>query len=281
MFVVVVRAGSVNGAGRALRLSPSQVSKALSRLERTLGRRLVARSTRGVELSDDGRRLAPRFIELLDHVRRLESPSDHPEFVIAAPSFFWTAVLPSLRPLLRRVRIYSIEIRSSAMPALAGRPLFDAAFCVGEQRWPSSWVQVQAGFVRRALFATPNKARELGLSMTRESLRKEHFVGRLEDDWAQLVPAPDGCPLSDRDRTFGHRTQTASLALEIARLSDQLVFAPLLAAGPYLRRRSLVEIRVPGLQVREPLYVACQQDRVGSSIQRALVSAARAALANE
>jgi DNA-binding transcriptional LysR family regulator len=278
-FVQVMRAGSVNGAARGLTVGASQVSKALARLERHLGLSLFIRSARGVELTEDGRRVAPRLIDLVARAQRLKSPARRSALIVASPSFLWLVVAPRIASLLRRIRVHAVETSSTTMTAFASQPSFDVALAVGEERWPDSWVKRRAGVVRRALFATPAKARLLGKRVHAEALSRELFVGRFVSDHGQLVPSPDGCPMPARDRRFGHRAQTVAMALELAGLSDQLVFAPEIAARPFVKRRSLVQLQVEGWNVRDPLYVVCHQDRVEASVQRAFASAAEAALA--
>jgi DNA-binding transcriptional LysR family regulator len=53
-FVAVEEAGSISEAARRLRLSKSVVSDRLVELERSLGVRLVHRSTRRLSLTEDG-----------------------------------------------------------------------------------------------------------------------------------------------------------------------------------------------------------------------------------
>jgi DNA-binding transcriptional LysR family regulator len=52
----IVEAGTIARAAEALGLSPSGVSRALSRLEQRIGARLLARTTRSLLLTDEGRR---------------------------------------------------------------------------------------------------------------------------------------------------------------------------------------------------------------------------------
>jgi DNA-binding transcriptional LysR family regulator len=56
VLFAVVEAGTIARAAEALGLSPSGVSRALSRLEQGVGARLVARTTRTLSLTDEGRR---------------------------------------------------------------------------------------------------------------------------------------------------------------------------------------------------------------------------------
>jgi DNA-binding transcriptional LysR family regulator len=53
-FIAVAEAGSISDAARRLRLSKSVVSDRLAELERSLGARLVHRSTRNLTLTEDG-----------------------------------------------------------------------------------------------------------------------------------------------------------------------------------------------------------------------------------
>jgi DNA-binding transcriptional LysR family regulator len=56
VFIAVVEARSIARAAEALGLSPSGVSRALARLEQRVGARLLARTTRSLSLTDEGRR---------------------------------------------------------------------------------------------------------------------------------------------------------------------------------------------------------------------------------
>lgn len=56
VFIAVVDAGTIASAAEALGVSPSGVSRALARLERRMGARLLARTTRSLSLTDEGRR---------------------------------------------------------------------------------------------------------------------------------------------------------------------------------------------------------------------------------
>jgi DNA-binding transcriptional LysR family regulator len=65
VFVAVVRSGSFANAARSLDLSQSVASRAVARLEKRLGVRVLDRTTRSVSLTDDGRGLFERLEPLL------------------------------------------------------------------------------------------------------------------------------------------------------------------------------------------------------------------------
>jgi DNA-binding transcriptional LysR family regulator len=60
VLMAVVEAGTIVRAAEALGLSPSGVSRALSRLEARVGVRLLDRTTRSLSLTDEGRRFYER-----------------------------------------------------------------------------------------------------------------------------------------------------------------------------------------------------------------------------
>ena len=57
VLFAVVEAGTIAKAAEALDLSPSGVSRALLRLEQRVGARLLARTTRSLSLTDEGRQI--------------------------------------------------------------------------------------------------------------------------------------------------------------------------------------------------------------------------------
>ena len=65
VMAAVVDARSFNGAGEALDMSQSGVSRAVARLEARLGIRLFERTTRSVRLTDEGRRFHEQVMPLI------------------------------------------------------------------------------------------------------------------------------------------------------------------------------------------------------------------------
>ena len=72
VFVAVAEHGSLTHAARGLGLSPSAVSKLISRLEDRLGVRLLQRTTRRVTLTAEGRLFNERAREILEELDAVE-----------------------------------------------------------------------------------------------------------------------------------------------------------------------------------------------------------------
>lgn len=82
IFLSVAQTGSLAGAARALRITPSAVSRALARLEARLGVQLIARTTRALSLTAEGEIYRQRVAGLIAEVDEVErgfaGPSDAP-----------------------------------------------------------------------------------------------------------------------------------------------------------------------------------------------------------
>ncbi|WP_157218198.1 LysR family transcriptional regulator [Flavisphingomonas formosensis] len=72
MFLTVAREGSFASAARALRLTPSAISRAMARLEARLGVQLIRRTTRALTLTHEGERYRDRVSGLLADIDAIE-----------------------------------------------------------------------------------------------------------------------------------------------------------------------------------------------------------------
>lgn len=72
VFVRVVDLGGFTQAARKLRLTPSGVSKLISRLETRLGSRLINRTTRKLTLTEEGQAFYQRSLRILGEMEEAE-----------------------------------------------------------------------------------------------------------------------------------------------------------------------------------------------------------------
>jgi DNA-binding transcriptional LysR family regulator len=107
VFVQIAKSGSFSSAARALDLTPSTISKVVTRLERKFGARLFNRTTHSVRLSEEGKALfqrASRVIEAMTEADTLiEKFSSAPAGqlrVYALPSFALSQLAPVIPEFL-------------------------------------------------------------------------------------------------------------------------------------------------------------------------------------
>lgn len=278
-LLAVQRTGTISGAGRELRVTPSQVSKAVSRLERHYGVRLLSRGPRGVSPTPAARRMLPRIANAVEALRATNGWRDghgpEVELAVAAPSYLTAHVLPAIVLLLARGRVRGLELAPASMRANIAENVFDVALVPGGiQNHPASWTSEAVGEIRSGLLGNPSFVHRIGsLPLTVDRLRGLPFVGPTSGGGDRFVAISDDCPLSREERVIAHEAQMIGAALELAAGTDHLVFGPLLSARRFLEAGTLVEVPVVGWNVREPLYLLCSGDRVLSRAHDAVVQA--------
>ncbi len=270
-FLSVRRQGTVTAAARELSVTPSQVSKAISRLERALRFRLLARGSRGVTLTPSAIRATPLFEAALESLRRARRAVDAPlEVTVAAPSYLLSAMLPRMARALAPVRCRALQLSQAAVAASLSLDQFEVGLLTGPVPMPGNWRADRIGRMHSALYATPAVARSLKRPVTTAQLLSLPFVTPVSFSAGQWTPVQDGCPLPPNERKPGHEAQTISLALELAAETGQLIFGPALAAKPFVEKRALVEVPVQGWRVEFDLILAVDVDRVTQKAHQAL-----------
>jgi DNA-binding transcriptional LysR family regulator len=284
-LLAVQRTGTISGAARELRVTPSQVSKAVSRLERHYGVRLLSRGARGVAPTPAARRMLPRIANAVEELRATnghrQEEGPEVELAVAGPSYLVACVLPLIVSLISRARLRGLEFAPAQLRAYIAENVFDVALAPGGiHNRPASWTSESVGAIRSGLLGRPSYVASLGpLPVTVDRVRALPFiVPTVAGD--RFVAVGDDCPLSREERIVAHEAQLVGAALEFAAGTDHVVYAPLLAARRFLESGALVEIPVDGWDVREPLFVLCNSDRVLSRAHTAVVRAVQSVLAS-
>ncbi|MGH7272750.1 MAG: LysR family transcriptional regulator [Polyangiaceae bacterium] len=278
-LLAVQRTGAISGAARELRVTPSQVSKAMVRLERHFGVRLLARGPRGVTPTAAGRKVLPHVVSAVEELRATagirEEKAKGFELTLAGPSYLIAGILPALSALVPQARLRALEFGPARLRASLAENLFDVALSPGGvDARPSAWTSDDIGMIRIVLLGSPSLAARIGpLPLTVDAVRALSFIGPAKADAGCPVTTDDDCPLTLAERRIAHEAQTIGAALEIASATDHVVFGPLPAARRYIEQGALVELPVAGWDVRESLHVLCNGDRVLARVRNAILQA--------
>lgn len=136
-FVKIADLGSFAAAARELNISPSAVSKLVSKTEEELGTRLLNRNTRGLSLTPEGEMFLERSRVILDELtaakEELSSVSGEPRGKLRVsmpyiPSFF----LPLISRFMEQYSAVTLEVDLSDRLVDVVEEGFDAVIRVGQ-----------------------------------------------------------------------------------------------------------------------------------------------------
>ncbi len=271
-FLTVHHTRSISAAARQLQVTPSQVSKAVARMEAFVGAQLLTRSARGVSVSLAGLRAIPMLEEIARGVRYLRQNTDTVPIVrIAAPSSILSTVAGMLARTTDGLRFQCLELDPVRTRALAFEDVFDVALISEDRSLGDVYSHERVGEAGSCVLARPSLAHKLGPKPVPEAkLESVPFVmpALLAD--TRVLQGRDLCPMPFERRTQGHSAATFNAALELAASSEQIVFGPRVAARAWIERGELVEVPVEGWDVKWSIWLACHTTRVQAKTARAL-----------
>src|SRR5579885_2154321 len=136
-FVLIARHGSFTRAAAELDVTASAVSQTLSQLERQLGVRLLARTTRRVGLTEAGRellaRISPALETIDDAMEGVRRHADRPTGTLRVTAALGSFLAPVVSEFLAAYPEITLDIDvSSALVDLVARG-YDAGFRLGER----------------------------------------------------------------------------------------------------------------------------------------------------
>ena len=161
-FVRIVEAGSLSAAAAQMGSTQPTVSRRLQALERTLGARLLQRSTHAMKLTEDGERCFERAKELIANwdsfEAELRGTGDAPEGslrVVAPHAFGQSQLVEPLARFLRRYPRVTVEwlLHDDTQDFIASG--IDCAIHVGEVSDPAV-VAIKLAEVPRIVAAAPS-----------------------------------------------------------------------------------------------------------------------------
>ena len=158
-FMLIARHGSFTRAAAELDVTASALSQTLSQLERRLGVRLLARTTRRVGLTEAGReflaRIAPALETIDDAMESVRQHGNRPAGTLRVTSALGSFLAPVVPEFLARYPEITLDIDvSSALVDLVARG-YDAGFRLGERLEKDMVAVPMGGPMRSFVVGTP------------------------------------------------------------------------------------------------------------------------------
>jgi DNA-binding transcriptional LysR family regulator len=248
LFARVAALGTLSAVARERAAPVSQVSRALVRLEKTCGARLIHRSTHGLALTPEGE-------TFLDYCQRIAATLEALEAdfatkareasglvrVAASTVVAQYLLLPSLDSLNARHPRLRVELEVSDRLVDMARDGIDIAIRTATEL-PDTMVARQIGALGRALYAAPGYVARSGLPLHPDELQRHRLIANSAatqlNQWPFVV---DGQPVKLSIEGFWRTNDTGLAAnmvlqgLGIGRLST-------LVAEPLVQQRRLVRV---------------------------------------
>jgi DNA-binding transcriptional LysR family regulator len=195
VFTQIVERGGFSAAARFLRMTPSAISKLVTRLEARLGARLVNRSTRKLQLTPEGRAFYERCVRILsdmDEAEREAAAGTTPHGrlrVNTSVPFGLHYLLPLVPDFLARHPGVTLDIvlTDQVIDLLAERA--DVAIRVGPLR-ASRLIARKLGDSRMIVVAAPSYLERRGTPRTLAELEDHNRIGfnfaRSFEEWPFL-----------------------------------------------------------------------------------------------
>ncbi len=181
-FLSVAQAGSLSAAARELDLTPSAVSRIMTRIEKRLGVRLIVRSTRSLRLTSEGESYAlaaRRILKDLDDtettIANRGSPSGNIK-VSTATAHSRLTIVPLLKEFLQRYPDITIEIDVTDQISDVSAGQVDVAIRFGQL--PDSGLHARRlGETGRVVIASPEYLAKAGTPQTPADLTNSQLPG--------------------------------------------------------------------------------------------------------
>jgi DNA-binding transcriptional LysR family regulator len=281
-FVAVVEAGSISEAARRLRLSKSVVSDRLVELERSLGVRLVHRSTRRLSLTEDGisfreraSRIAHEVEEAMAEMAQRSGALVGPLRISAPVTFGRMHLGPAVYPFLAQHPGIELTLDLDDRRVDLSAEGYDAVVRHGPVM-DSRLVAWRLAPSRRVLVASPDYLARHGTPGAvgdLEGHRGIFYTNRGVDDWrfpglarATIVRGRVALRVNNGDMMRDATLSGIGIAL-----------LPTFIVGPDIARGHLQVIEVGLRSAPEFIYVAHQEGRRPSAKLRAFADCLREA----
>lgn len=204
VFRRVVEAGSFSEAARALRMTPSTISKLVARIEARLGVRLLERSTRRLSLTAEGQLYYERSQALLDELDEVEcalgrgaASAGGTVRVNASVPFGVLALEPLLPEFWQAYPNIVVDLSLSDEIVDLYLERTDIAFRIGPLP-NSSMTARRLGTARRKIVAAPAYLERHGVPRSADDLARHHCLGFNFRRAAPVWPVRQGGRVVDR-----------------------------------------------------------------------------------
>ncbi len=180
VLVSVYHSGSFTNAAELLGQTPSAISRKISQLEKQLNVSLFTRTTRRINVTEQGRIIAEKAQQALNVINDIEdnvSVSPHGKIKIDAPTpFLEHCILPYLNDFFVQYPKIEIELASFDEQINLIEKQVDMAFRIGDMK-DSTLHYRSIGRSKLRILASPSYIEQYGLPTSPAELKQHRCIG--------------------------------------------------------------------------------------------------------
>ena len=268
IFMELIRCGSVRELARQKSMQPGQISKLIKAIENKLGFPVIERSSFGVKLTAHAKEVLPFFSDIYKNQELFKSNfevAEQPVLGFSTTSFFSTHLMPNLFSNLEKkypkYKLRLLDLPPDLFLSAAMRGAFQVCLHMNELDWPKTWSSRKIGYLNWVLCC--RKGHPVLNSPTLKSISKYPFVFPVYWMREGLSYGDDNFPVTASKRIRGYETSTATSAVELIRLTNQLGYVPEIVARRLIESGEIKNIEVPSLNdIRKPVFLSVRSDAV-------------------
>jgi len=207
LFIRVVETGSFTAAGESLRIQKSTISRRIAQLEDAMGVRLLQRSTRKLQLTDEGRDMFERCRPLVDE---LEQARDQVSALHTEPRGLLRLTMPPelgafimngvVASFMKRFPLVEVDIELSTRLVSLIEEGIDLAVRVGNLN-DSTLISRRLAGVELGLYASPAYLAQAGQPATPADLAAHCCLGMRGNNFSwQFSNWQSGAPITIEGR---------------------------------------------------------------------------------
>lgn len=274
-FAAVAEQRSVTQAAKALKITQSAASQQIAALEKHVGKKLLRREGRGVELNDDGRRLYGHARRILDLVEQVENEFREVKTTMVGTLRIATSTIPAecllpqllaeFREVCPRVR-ESITVSDSVAAAQAVEEEEADVGFVGEL--PQSSLLKAQPFAddELVLIVPPDHRLAEKQTMTLNELKSERLIVREAGSGSRrcVEKALESRGLSPDDLNIAMEVNSNDAIRAAVQRGAGIAFLSEKSIQNELAAGSIVAVKIRGVRPRRQLYLVTKPDRIPS-----------------
>ncbi|MEM7645926.1 MAG: LysR family transcriptional regulator [Pseudomonadota bacterium] len=282
LVTLLGRFESLRAIARHIQSEPQNLSKKIETIEKSLGKKLIERSSKGISLTSDGVRVVGQTQRILVELAELEqSPEESSPFESHIDIVSRGYVIQFLCPFLVRhfqshasqVGLGFMDLSPEETETSARNNLVNAVYSFGEVDLGKNWSREKVGDLPYC-FAV-RQGHPLSDEVSIDQFLQFKMVGGAYIINQRLIK-PDLARIKGKPPLRGYDSENSMYSREIVLNSDQIGYFPMVTILQELENNELRSLKVKGHIVKKrPVFMHVQMDRISNQIYRLLKTASQ------